>query len=140
MSHLVRSTPVMILIPDGRSVGGAMQRVPIAALRLARNFEWFGIPGSRPCGCPGRGHQRAGEVRIDRRRPSEALRGAAAFRISTEPLLWRDTAPKTVRQTCFRSVQTAFPWLARHFHRAKVRQTAGLRRFSKNLSCKCRSA
>ncbi len=130
MSQLVRSTPrwsVMILIPGRGSAGRAMQRVTIAARRLARSFEWFGIPELVLCGCPGPGHQRADEVRIDRRRPpSEAPAGGRCFPNLKQP------PPATPRQNqfaepAFRSVQTAFPWLARHFHRAKVRQTAGLR-------------
>lgn len=74
MSELVRSPfpwPV-ILNPCGGSVGRALQRVPIAALWLERSFEWLAIPEARLCGCSGPGDQRAGEVRIDRRRrPSE---------------------------------------------------------------------
>lgn len=83
MSQLVRSPSrwsVMILIPGGGSVGRALQRVPIAALWLARSFEWFAIPEPRLCGCSGPGHQRADEVRIDRRRPpSEPPTGGRCF-------------------------------------------------------------
>ncbi|MGY3034187.1 hypothetical protein ACVIIV_003357 [Bradyrhizobium sp. USDA 4354] len=79
MSQLVRSTPrwsVMILIPGGGLAGRAIHRVPIAARWLARSFEWFGSQEPRLSGCLRPGHQRADEVRIDRREPpSEAPTG-----------------------------------------------------------------
>lgn len=129
MSQLVRSTPrwsVMILIPGGGSAGRAMQRVPIAARWLARSFEWFAIPDPRLCGCPGPGHQRADEVRFDRRRPpSEAA--TLLPESKTSPSSGATPRQNQFAEPAFRSVQTAFLWLARHLHRAKVRQTAGLR-------------
>lgn len=129
MSQLVRSRPrwsVMILISGGGSAGRAMQRVPIAARWLARSFEWFAISGPETMWPSG--HQRADEVRIDRRRPqSEAPTGARLPESETSPSSGATPRQNQFAEPAFRSVQTAFPWLARHFHRAKVRQTAGLR-------------
>lgn len=133
MSQLVRSTPprwsVMILVPGGGSAERAMQRVPIAARWLARGFEWFATPELKLRGCPGAGHLRADEVRIDRRRPpSEAPReGRRLPESETSPSSGATPRQNQFAEPAFRSVQTAFPWLARHFHRANVRQTAGLR-------------
>lgn len=83
MSQLVRSPsrwPVMILIPGGRSVGRALQRVRIATLWLAHSLKSLVIPEPRLCGCSGPVHHRADAVRIDRRRSSsETPTGGRCF-------------------------------------------------------------
>lgn len=113
MSELVRSPfpwPV-ILNPCGGSVGRALQRVPIAALWLERSFEWLAIPEARLCGCSGPGDQRAGEVRIDRRRrPSETPK-CGTLLPESEPSPSSGATPRQDQfaEPAFRSVQTAFP-------------------------------
>ncbi|MBB4372993.1 hypothetical protein GGD63_005808 [Bradyrhizobium sp. cir1] len=97
MSQLVRSSSpwsVRILIPRGGSVGRVLQRVPIAALWLERSFERLAIPEARLRGCSGPGHQRADEVRIERRRPHpKPLSGGRCFpNLNQSPPLARHRA------------------------------------------------
>jgi len=147
MSQLVRSTPrwsVMILVPGRGSAGRAMQRVPIAARWLARSIEWFAIPDPRPCGCPGPGHQRADEVRFDRRRPpSEAPTGGRCFpNLKQPPPLARHRA----KISSPNRLSALFKLLSRGWRgisiaqRCDRRRASERRRVSKSLSSKCRSA
>lgn len=144
MSQLVRPPSpwlAMILIPRGGSVGRALQRVPIAALWLERSFEWLVFPEARLCGCSGPGHQRADEVRIDRcNLHPKPLSGGRCFpNLNQAPPLARDRA----KISSANRLSARFKLLSRGgkaFPSRKVRQTAGLRRFSKSLSCNCRSA
>ncbi|MFK4719026.1 hypothetical protein ABIE89_000126 [Bradyrhizobium niftali] len=97
MSQLVGSSSpwsIMIIIPGGAAVGRVLQPVLFAALWLERSFERLAIPKARLRGCSGPGHQRADEVRVERRRPpSDPLsRGRCLPKLNKAPPLARHRA------------------------------------------------
>ncbi|WP_172628060.1 hypothetical protein [Bradyrhizobium ivorense] len=88
----------MILIPDSKSVEMLVQRVLIAAPRLAGSDERPGIPEPILCGCAKARRQRDGDTGRDRRTPrSRALAGRRRL-----PILQPNgetTVPNSVRRT-----------------------------------------
>lgn len=89
----------MILIPDSKSVEMLVQRVLIAAPRLAASRERPGVPEPILCGCPKAGRQRDGDDagRNLRTPRSRALAGHRRF-----PHLQpnsENTVPNSARRT-----------------------------------------
>lgn len=113
MPQLVRSADrsmVMLLMPDGPSVERALQRVPIAALRVARNFQWWGISDLDEVAVAYRpAREPITTELIEVELNPKHLDGAAFLKLTQAPPLAQQRT-KSVRRT--RYLQAAFPHVA----------------------------
>jgi len=101
---------VMLLMPDGPSVERALQRVPIAALRVARNFQWWGISDLDEVAVAYRpGREPITTELIEVELNPKHLDGAAFLKLTQAPPLAQQRT-KSVRRT--RYLQAAFPHVA----------------------------
>ncbi|SCB52169.1 hypothetical protein GA0061099_10287 [Bradyrhizobium yuanmingense] len=95
MPQLVRSADrslVMLLMPDGPLVERALHQVPIAALRVASNFQWCGISDLDEVAVAYRpAREPIPTELIDVELYPKRLDGAAFLKL-TQALLWRSSA------------------------------------------------